>query len=353
MYMSKLRSEFSSKKNFKKLSLTLRFKYFFSHIARCFSRLSIKSLLNYSLEKNLTSSCKFCLNNTKQYYISQIFFGLHLKVYKKDNLNKKYYFCYCKNCHFAYFSPNPSQDYLDFFYKNEVYRGRGLSDKAELKILNSNIMTSDMRYIYSLIDDAGIKLNNKMSILEIGSGRSAFVNYGTQKMKLNFTLNDLSKISSDFMKRNFNVKVIQCDVLDIPLNYDRSFDFIFSKDTLEHLPDPRKVLFKISNLLKKNGTCVFSIPNLDSATLNLILEPHIAFAFPDHLNYFSTKSFLKNCAVFNLKVIFVTTHSFLEESVYANDFVSDLGLLRAKYDLKSIINMHQGERIFIAVRKIN
>ena len=83
-----------------------------------------------------------------------------------------------------------------------------------------------------------------------------------------------------------------------------------------------------------------------------MLEPHIAFAFPDHLNYFSTKSFLKNAHVFNLKVIFVTTHSFLEESVYANDFVSDLGLLRAKYGLKSIINNHQDERIFIALTKI-
>ena len=241
----------------KKLSFTLWFLGFFSHILRCFSRLSIKSLCNYTLEKNYISSCKFCLNKTKQYYISQIFFGLYLKVYKKDNLNKKYYFCYCKNCHFAFFSPSPSQDYLDHFYQNEVYRSRRLSDKAELKILNSNIITSDIRYIYSLIDDAGIKLNNKMSILEIGSGRSAFVNYGYAKMKLNFTLNDISKISCDFMKRNFNIKVICQDILGIPLKYDRSFDFIYSKDTLEHLPNPRKALFKISNLLKKVGHVFF------------------------------------------------------------------------------------------------
>ena len=75
----------------------------------------------------------------------------------------------------------PPQKYLDFFYKKELYRNKKLSDKVELEDLNSNVMTTDIRYISSLIEAAGIKLNEKMNILEIGSGRSAFVNFWSKK----------------------------------------------------------------------------------------------------------------------------------------------------------------------------
>ncbi len=324
---------------------------FLSHILRCFSRLNFKNFCNYSLDKKAISECSLCENKTKQFYISRVFFNYHFRVYKKDTENKKYYFYYCRKCHYAYFQA-PPQKYLDFFYKKELYRNKKLSDKVELKDLNSNVMTTDIRYISSLIEAAGIKLNEKMTILEIGSGRSAFVNFWSKKMKLNITLNDLSFTSLNFMSRNFDVKTICSDVSQIPLKFNSTFDFIYSKDTLEHLPNIRKCLFRISSLLKNKGVCVFSVPNLDSKTMGLILDPHMHFSFPDHLNYFSILSFRRNCRIFGLKFIFASTHSSLEEIVYGADLVSDLGLLRMQYDLKKIVNSQQNERIFIALMKI-
>jgi 2-polyprenyl-3-methyl-5-hydroxy-6-metoxy-1,4-benzoquinol methylase len=335
---------------FSKLSFKIRFLAFLSHVLRIFSRLNLKNFCNYSLDKKAISECNLCQNKTKQFYISRVFFNYHFRVYKKDTENKKYYFYYCRKCHYAYFQA-PPQKYLDFFYKKELYRNAKLSDKVELKHLNSNIMTADIRYINSLIEAAGIKLNKKMTILEIGSGRSAFVNFYSKK-QLKITLNDLSKTSLNFMSRNFDVNVICSDILQIPLKFNSTFDFIYSKDTLEHLPKIRESLFRISSLLRNKGVCVFSVPNLDSKTMGLILDPHIAFSFPDHLNYFSILSFQRNCRTFGLDVLYSTTHSSQEEMVYAADLVSDLGLLRLKYDLKTIVNTEKNERIFIALRKI-
>ena len=63
--------------------------------------------------------------------------------------------------------------------------------------------------------------------------------------------------------KTFLDDVVQGDIEKIDLPYsDASFDCILFADVLEHLVDPLSALLKVRRLLKKDGTVVASIPNV-------------------------------------------------------------------------------------------
>jgi len=82
---------------------------------------------------------------------------------------------------------------------------------------------------------------------------------------------------------------------------EKSFDVITMWHVLEHFPDPKKVLQKVSRMLKDDGLLLVGIPNYDSFDRRVIREDWNGIEIPLHLYHFTPVSIknLLNIAGFN------------------------------------------------------
>lgn len=84
-----------------------------------------------------------------------------------------------------------------------------------------------------------------------------------------------SNLIKKSIKRTGNVNYIQTDLNMLPVK-DKSFDIVFSLETLEHCPSPTLFINELHRLLKDNGILVLSCP---PAFAEIVLWIYEKFAF--------------------------------------------------------------------------
>ncbi len=62
-----------------------------------------------------------------------------------------------------------------------------------------------------------------------------------------------------------NVEFAQGDLLELELG-DNSFDAVCSFETIEHVPDPGRLLDELRRVLRRGGVCILSTPQADETT---------------------------------------------------------------------------------------
>lgn len=70
----------------------------------------------------------------------------------------------------------------------------------------------------------------------------------------------LREAKKRFLKNKINGKLYKLTSLDLPFK-DNTFDNVISYETIEHLPDPGKIIYEFGRVLKKGGELVLSCPN--------------------------------------------------------------------------------------------
>ena len=131
---------------------------------------------------------------------------------------------------------------------------------------------------------------NRNSILDIGCGPGIFSKGRFQErlgpfysVNINDSYDDISKSSSGF-------KLVRGNVLDIAsLDFNTKFDVISIWSFLEHIPDPKKYINDLGNVLKDNGLIFILVPNSDSLVAKLLREnQHVIIGNISHI--FNIKS---------------------------------------------------------------
>jgi 2-polyprenyl-3-methyl-5-hydroxy-6-metoxy-1,4-benzoquinol methylase len=64
-----------------------------------------------------------------------------------------------------------------------------------------------------------------------------------------------------------------------------TFDFVFMVDSLEHVPDAKLALFRVAQMLKRDGVFVVSVPIVRDANAKSLFE--FEYAYPEHVYYFT------------------------------------------------------------------
>ena len=143
------------------------------------------------------------------------------------------------------------------------------------------------------------------SILDIGSGSGAFLNFLKNNHKYNlFGTEFAEEVFDDLVEIVGSKEKIFHKIKLEDINFEGlSFDVITMWGVLEHVYNPVKVLKKISSIISSKGLMLALIPNLNSRALKILgittptLDPR------GHIHYFTDESINKAASIAGLKVV--------------------------------------------------
>ena len=98
------------------------------------------------------------------------------------------------------------------------------------------------------------KLNEKISMLDIGGGRGFGQTFSKMPNMEYFCLD------INLQKSTHGISYIQGDITDSNLNIKKEFDIIITKDTFEHILNPWDATKNILKFLKNNGIFMCFVP---------------------------------------------------------------------------------------------
>jgi 2-polyprenyl-3-methyl-5-hydroxy-6-metoxy-1,4-benzoquinol methylase len=188
----------------------------------------------------------------------------------------------CLNCNLLYVKDGLPIGEIKKFYSSDYFSRK----------LNDGIGYSDY-----LRDERGHRLNsaallekiNKIkqpgNLLDIGCGYGFFLDEAA-KRGWNAFGTDISEEACSYAKGSLGVKVCNCDLLDCGFE-SGFFDVISLLGSIEHLPNPYKVLEEASRILKNDGIVIITTLNIEGFTKLFKL---FKYKPPEHLFYFSRKN---------------------------------------------------------------
>lgn len=196
----------------------------------------------------------------------------------------------CKNCSFVYLNLRLNNEATFSFYNsdvNEIYNEEKFhSTGVELcpdDILNINN--------YNLLKKHIPDIQGK-KILEIGPGRGAFLKEA-YKDGLDVNAIELNKLLIKQLEEFCNYVYTQ-DLLELNLEAE-TYDIVYFRDVIEHIPDPMPFLDEVFRILKPGGYVFIDTHNIDSLVNKATGKYHtVVFAF-EHPVHWSPKTLKLAC----------------------------------------------------------
>lgn len=134
-------------------------------------------------------------------------------------------------------------------------------------------------WLHFLDRHLSLKDGQNRSVLEVGCAIGAFAKL-LKERGFKVVAVDISEyIIKKAKKLQTNIEFKVSNIED-KVDPKEQFDYIFAFEILEHLQQPKKALYNMKQLLKKNGVLVFSTPEPSQQTL---ADPmHINVHFPKY-----------------------------------------------------------------------
>lgn len=185
----------------------------------------------------------------------------------------------CTNCELVFLWPRPTEEELDRYYV-ELYR----KDYAEPPVQG--------RYRADL-DEARMRVRRLLPLLqpnthllEVGCGSGAFLE-AVRPYVADVLGVEPDAESRDWIEEHMGLSVMTR--VDNALREGKTFDFVVLFHVLEHVPDPVRFLFGLSQLLGPDGKLVVEVPNVDDVLVAVYQIPaYLRFYYQKtHLYYFS------------------------------------------------------------------
>jgi 2-polyprenyl-3-methyl-5-hydroxy-6-metoxy-1,4-benzoquinol methylase len=148
--------------------------------------------------------------------------------------------------------------------------------------------------------DAAIPdLRGCQTVLEVGSGRGAFVNRLRTEHQLDAQGIELNS-SAVHQALEQNIPIAQMDLHVLAEKQPESFDAVCSFQVLEHVPDPKEFLTSMIRLVKPHGKVILAVPNADTFTRHAPI--HLLDQPPHHVTQWNQETFQKLTTLLPLKV---------------------------------------------------
>lgn len=196
----------------------------------------------------------------------------------------------CNGCSFVFVNPRLN-DIGSFLWYNSNYYNAALETEY-FKILNGNRYASSLDEV--MFSKAAFLIKKELhskdsSILEIGSGNGAFIEYLKVKEGFeNVTGIDLNKRAAAFARDFRKLNVMNINVSE--LQTDKKFDLIISMESIEHIAELDKFMKQVKRFSKETSCLLITTPYNDSKATAIggVWGDH--YMAPNHINFFNFKS---------------------------------------------------------------
>jgi len=185
----------------------------------------------------------------------------------------------CSGCGLEFFDPFVSGD-------NEFYSALG---KEEWYYLHED--KTEFLYSNQYIKDGD-------SVLDIGSGRGAFVKYIDKR--ISYTGLELSSKAVEFAQ-NENINVIEQTIEEFSKENKSNQDVVVTFQVLEHITDIDSFINSSLLTLKQDGLFIIAVPNNESFIKDC--QNHLLNLPPHHLLHWNEKSLKYLAGKYNLQII--------------------------------------------------
>ena len=206
---------------------------------------------------------------------------VHRVNVRRHDLERAFELRKCSACDLVYVDPRPSDEDLARLYDGDFYFSTGWS-YAALAATVIELIQSRRRHRVERYMKPG-------RLLDIGSGDGSFVHHmarhGWDATGIDFSPSALEFAGRTNSGGHFLLGSLEDH--DLP---SQSLDLITLWQVLEHIGEPRRLLGRCHDLLRRNGMIVAAVPNIDGLSSRLTGERWWGLDVPRHLVLYSPQT---------------------------------------------------------------
>lgn len=204
---------------------------------------------------------------------------------------KVVYLCKCKICNFVFDKRIPSKKELDEHYAVYAYSAMKTISKETIRSYNN------------LLDEFE-KYRTIGNILDIGCGQGDFL-AEAKKRHWNVYGTEYSQSAVELCTSR-DIQMYEGG-LDKNIFPEISFDVITSFEVIEHINTPHEMMAVVDRKLKKGGLFYCTTPNFNALLRYLEKDKFRMIVYPEHISFYTKKSFRFLGEKYNFKVLKVLT----------------------------------------------
>ena len=213
----------------------------------------------------------------------------------------------CTGCGIVYVDPRPGDEALTRLYDEDFYFSTGWSYRALAAMVIECIQSRRRRRVERHV--------RRGRLLDVGSGDGHFVHH-MARHGWDATGIDFSPSAIDCARRvRSGGRFLQGTLDDYDLAPGR-MDLITLWQVLEHIGEPRPLLRRCHDLLKRGGMLVVAVPNIDGLSSRLTAQRWWGLDVPRHLVHYSPDTLRRSLEQNGFGVVHVR-HRSLQYDPYA------------------------------------
>ncbi len=267
---------------------------------------------------------------------------------------EKFDLCRCTKCGFVFTQDFPSDKFIGKYYDAPGYVSHSDTRKGLVNSLYHIARKFALKSKANIVQKSTGKHRGKL--LEIGSGTGYFLNE-MKKRKWIVTGIEKSDSACQYAKNKFDLDCQDSVYLyDIPAD---TKDAVVMWHVLEHLERLNRVMDRIHEILKSDGTAIIAVPNADSCDALHYQKYWAAYDVPRHLWHFSPDNFTllanrHHFEVVNIKPMYLDAFyiSMLSEKYKGTTLGSLVGLTKGGWFLlRTLFNKKRSSSLIYVLKK--
>lgn len=202
----------------------------------------------------------------------------------------------CSRCGLVYMNPQIVPEDLARIYPSDY----GPHQAVEKKPRSGHALKAELKRI-PFASTLCAEFTTDSRLLDVGCGAGAFLAKMHAATGCTVCGVDNSEAAVQTAKQMYGIDIFHGTLLEAPFP-DGSFDAITAWSFLEHVPNPRQVIRRMSQLLKPGGLCVICVPNMASFNARVFRDRWYHLDCPRHLHLFSPQTLSRLMAESGLTV---------------------------------------------------
>jgi SAM-dependent methyltransferase len=155
--------------------------------------------------------------------------------------------CQCESCGYVFDNPRPTVEALTAFYSQPSKYDSWISEEQA----RTSLWNRRLRQL--------LRVRTGGSLMDVGAGIGQFLYLARPHFKEVAGI-EISTSAIDIARTKYGLNLIRGEIQTIDFGV-KQFDNITIFHVLEHVPNPKLVVERCAQLLKKGGTLVIAVPN--------------------------------------------------------------------------------------------